>query len=144
MKTPILLLVEDNPDDVTLVREALRENAVTARLEVVGDGQAAVKFLKKLPPYEDAPTPDLVLLDLNLPLLDGRSVLTVIKTDEELLTTPVVVLTTSKAPEDVQGSYARHCNAYVVKPIDFEDFADIIHKLKDFWLEAAKLPAHLF
>jgi two-component system, chemotaxis family, response regulator Rcp1 len=137
---PVVLLVEDNPDDVRLVHEAFRENKVRCKVVEVADGRQALAYLKGEPPFAGRPRPDLILLDLNLPAVDGRQVLSVVKGDPGLMTIPVVVLTTSSSPEDVDGSYRRHCNAYVVKPIDFDDFADVIGKLRGFWLEAAELP----
>jgi CheY-like chemotaxis protein len=130
----LILIVEDNPEDVTLLREAFKERGVDAEIDVVGDGRQALNYLKL------NRRPDLVLLDLNLPLVDGRSVLGAIKADPALLTIPVVVMTTSRSPDDVIGSYQHHCNAYVVKPIEFHELLDVVSSLRGFWLETALLP----
>ena len=135
-----ILLVEDNPADVRLTREAFREGRIDNRLHVVGDGVAAMQFLRRESPYEDAPQPDLVLLDLNLPKKDGREVLADLKADETLRAIPVVVLTTSDDQADVLRSYRLHANCYLVKPIEYERFLDVIHSINNFWLSVVKLP----
>ena len=136
-----ILLVEDNPGDVRLTREALREGKVHNRLSVVGDGVEAMAFLRREGSYADAPTPELILLDLNLPRKDGREVLAEIKGDEKLKLIPVVVLTTSDAEQDVLRSYNLHANCYVTKPVVLERFLEIVRTLEDFWLEIVRLPS---
>jgi CheY-like chemotaxis protein len=121
-----VLLVEDDPGDVLMTREAFEDNKVANRLQVVADGVSALAFLRKEGEHADAPTPDLVLLDLNLPRMDGREVLEAMKSDEKLRSIPVVVLTTSEAEEDVVRSYSLHANAYVTKPVDFERFIEVV------------------
>ena len=135
-----ILLIEDNPGDVRLTQEAFRESKKNIKLDVVTDGIEAIKYLRKEPPHEDAPLPDLILLDLNLPKWDGREVLGVIKSDKTLKRTPVVVLTTSNAGVDILKSYDLHANCFINKPIDFDKFFEIIHKIEDFWLSTAILP----
>ncbi len=135
-----ILLIEDNPGDVRLTQEAFREGKIQIQLDVVMDGVEAIKFLRKQPPYESSSTPDLILLDLNLPKLDGREVLEEIKTDEDLKRIPVVVLTTSNAEQDILKSYNLHVNCYINKPVDFDKFFDIVQKIEDFWLSTAILP----
>ena len=137
-----ILLVEDNPGDVFLTQEALQENKVANNLYVARDGQEALDFLTRVEPYTDAPTPDIILLDLNLPRMDGRQLLQRIKFDERLKTIPVVVLTTSSAEEDIARSYQLHANCYVTKPVDLAKFAEIIESIKDFWFMIVKLPNH--
>ena len=136
-----VLLVEDDPGDVLMTREAFDENKVANRLAVVSDGESAMAYLRKEGPYADAPTPDLVLLDLNLPRMDGREVLAAMKGDPALQSIPVVVLTTSEAEEDVLRSYALHANAYVTKPVDFERFIDVVRQIDDFFVQVVRLPA---
>ena len=135
-----VLLVEDNPGDVLLVQEALRGSRLVARLSVVGDGEQALAFLRRLPPFRDAPRPDLVLLDLNLPRRSGLEVLEELKRDPHFRRIPVVVLTSSRAPHDIERSYDLGANAYVAKPRDFDAFADAIRSLEQFWLAGAVLP----
>ncbi len=137
-----VLLVEDDPGDVLMTREAFSENKVANRLAVVADGVDAMAFLRKEGEYADAPTPDLVLLDLNLPRMDGREVLAAMKSDDELRRIPVVVLTTSEAEEDVLRSYSLHANAYVTKPVDFERFIDVVRQIDDFFVSVVRLPGH--
>lgn len=136
-----VLLVEDDPGDVLMTREAFEENKVANRLAVVSDGESAMTYLRKEGPYADAPTPDLVLLDLNLPRMDGREVLAAMKGDDNLRSIPVVVLTTSEAEEDVLRSYALHANAYVTKPVDFQRFIDVVRQIDDFFVQVVRLPA---
>ena len=140
-RTIDVLLVEDDPGDVLMTREAFTENKVANRLAVVSDGVSALEFLRKEGEYADAPTPDLVLLDLNLPRMDGREVLAAMKSDDELRRIPVVVLTTSEAEEDVLRSYSLHANAYVTKPVDFERFIDVVRQIDDFFVSVVRLPA---
>ncbi len=135
-----ILLIEDNPGDVRLTQEAFKEGSINIKLDVVMDGVEAIKFLKKEPPYLDVTTPDLILLDLNLPKKDGREVLQEIKTDQNFKRIPVVVLTTSNAQQDILKSYNLHVNCYVNKPVDFDKFFDIIQKIEEFWLSTAILP----
>jgi CheY-like chemotaxis protein len=135
-----VLLVEDDPGDVLMTREAFEEHKVRNRLTVVSDGMDALAYLRGEEPYTDAVRPDLVLLDLNLPKRDGREVLAEIKNDESLRQIPVVVLTTSQAEEDVLRSYQLHANAYVTKPVDFEQFIDVVRRIDDFFVSVVKLP----
>lgn len=135
-----VLLVEDNPGDVRLTQEAFKEAKVSIKLDVTMDGAEAIKFLRKEGEYADAVTPDLILLDLNLPKKDGREVLKEIKTDDLLKRIPVVILTTSNAEQDIMKSYNLHVNCYINKPVDFEKFFDIIQKIEEFWLTTAILP----
>ena len=135
-----ILLVEDNPGDVRLTREALKEGKVYNNLHWAKDGVEALEFLKRQGRHADAPRPDIILLDLNLPKKDGREVLAVIKTDDELKHIPVVVLTTSKAEEDVLKSYALHANCYVTKPVDLEKFIVVVKSIDVFWLTVVTLP----
>jgi two-component system, chemotaxis family, response regulator Rcp1 len=135
-----LLLVEDNEPDVRLTVEALREAKVKNRLWVVEDGVEALDFLRRQGRHADAPRPDLILLDLNLPRKDGRQVLQEIKTDESLRRIPVVVLTTSKNEEDVLRAYDLHANCYITKPVDFNRFMDVVKSIENFWLTVVRLP----
>lgn len=135
-----LLLVEDNPGDVRLTMEALKENKMRNKLHVVEDGVEALAFLRQEGKYADAPCPDLILLDLNLPKKDGREVLTEIKTDENLKRIPVVVLTTSQAEEDILKVYNLNANCYITKPVDLEQFIKVVKSIEDFWLTIVKLP----
>lgn len=135
-----ILLVEDNPGDVVLTREALDDAKVRNELNVVGDGVEALEYLRRQGPHTGAPRPDLILLDLNLPRKDGREVLAEIKQDPDLKRIPVVVLTTSKAEEDILRSYDLHANCYVTKPVDLNQFLSIVKTIEDFWLTVVKLP----
>jgi CheY-like chemotaxis protein len=135
-----LLLVEDNPGDVRLTKEALKESKVRNNLFVVEDGVEAMSFLRKEGKYADAPRPDLIILDLNLPRKSGREVLEELKNDEEFKTIPVVVLTISKAEEDIVRAYANHANCYITKPLDFSKFIEITRAIQEFWLTIVKLP----
>jgi CheY-like chemotaxis protein len=135
-----VLLVEDDPGDVLMTREAFEDNKVRNTLHVVSDGVEAVAFLRREGKYADAPRPDLILLDLNLPRKDGREVLEEIKADEDLRRIPVVVLTTSEAEEDVLRSYHLHANAYVTKPVDFEQFINVVRHIDEFFVSVVKLP----
>ena len=135
-----ILLVEDNPGDVRLTKEALKEGKIKNNLNVVNDGVEALKYLRKQPPYQDSGTPDLVLLDLNLPRLDGRQVLESIKSDATLRSLPVVVLTTSEAEEDVLRSYDLHVNCFIKKPVDLGQFVDVIRAIDHFWFSVVTLP----
>lgn len=135
-----ILLVEDNPGDVRLIQEALKENKVRNRLHVAQDGVEALAFLRHEGEYADAPRPDLILLDLNLPRKDGRAVLLDIKKDPALRRIPVVVLTTSDDEHDVLTTYNLHANAFVTKPLDLDRFLDIVRQIEGFWLTVVKLP----
>lgn len=137
-----VLLVEDDPGDVLITREAFAENKVRNNLSVVNDGVKALQFLRREAEYADAPRPDLILLDLNLPRMDGHEVLAHIKSDADLQRIPVVVLTTSDAEEDVLRSYDLHANAYVTKPVDFERFLGVVRQIDDFFVSVVKLPTH--
>jgi len=137
-----VLLVEDDPGDVLMTREAFEDYKVANALHVVGDGVEALRFLRREGEYTDAPTPDLVLLDLNLPRMDGREVLAQLKADPELRRIPVVVLTTSEAEEDVLRSYSLHANAYVTKPVDFDRFVQVVQQIDDFFVSVVRLPRH--
>ena len=135
-----MLLVEDNPGDVRLTKETLKDAKLMVDLHVVGDGVEAMAFLRQEGKYASAPYPDLVLLDLNLPKKDGREVLAEIKQDPNLRRIPVVVLTISNAEEDILKSYNLHANAYVNKPLNLEQFAKITKAIEDFWFTVVKLP----
>lgn len=135
-----VLLVEDDPGDVVMTREALAESKVLNSLHVVSDGEQALKFLRRQSPYGDAPRPGLVLLDLNLPRVDGHHVLAEVKNDPELRRIPVVVLTTSQAEEDILQSYDLHANAFVSKPVDFDRFLDVIRQVDAFYIAVVSLP----
>jgi CheY-like chemotaxis protein len=135
-----VLLVEDDPGDVLITREAFAENKVRNHLSVVNDGVKALQFLRREENFTDAPRPDLILLDLNLPRMDGHEVLAHIKSDSDLQRIPVVVLTTSDAEEDVLRSYELHANAYVTKPVDFERFLSVVRQIDDFFVTVVKLP----
>jgi CheY-like chemotaxis protein len=135
-----VLLVEDDEGDVVITREALAEGKVINRLHVVGDGVEALDYLRRQGPHGEASKPDLVLLDLNLPRMDGRQVLKEIKSDPELRRIPVVVLTTSAADKDILASYDLHANAYVTKPVDFDRFVDVIRRIDDFFISVVQLP----
>jgi CheY-like chemotaxis protein len=135
-----VLLVEDDPGDTLMIREAFEDNKVQNNLASVTDGVEAMQYLRQEGPYADAPRPDLILLDLNLPRKDGREVLAEIKGDESLALIPVVVLTTSAAEEDVLRSYRLHANAYVTKPVDFKRFFEVVRQIDDFFVTVVKLP----
>jgi chemotaxis family two-component system response regulator Rcp1 len=135
-----ILLVEDNPGDVRLAIEALKEAKVHNRLSTVADGEAALHFLQRKPPYNDAPRPDLILLDLNLPRKSGREVLAEIKADPDLKRIPVVILTTSQAEEDIVKAYNHSANCYITKPVDLDQFIKVVRSIEEFWLTIVKLP----
>ena len=135
-----ILLVEDNPGDVRLTKEALRGARVTNELHVVGDGEEAIAFLNRQGVHEDAPRPDIVLLDLNLPRLDGSEVLAQIKSDPDLAKIPIIVLTSSSAEADIQRAYALHANCFISKPVDFTEFIHAVRGLEGFWLKIVRLP----
>jgi len=135
-----ILLVEDNPGDVRLTQEALKEGKVYNNLHWAKDGVEALEFLRRQGKHAKAPRPDIILLDLNLPKKDGREVLAVVKNDADLKHIPVVVLTTSEAEEDVLKSYSLHANCYVTKPVDLEKFIHVVQSIDRFWLTVVTLP----
>jgi CheY-like chemotaxis protein len=135
-----ILLVEDNPGDARLAQEALKESKVYSRLRHVKDGVEAMKYLRGQAGYAGVPPPDLILLDLNLPRMDGREVLAEIKKDPVLRMVPVVVMTTSEAEKDLIKTYDLHANAYIVKPIDLDQFIEVVHAIENFWFTVVKLP----
>jgi CheY-like chemotaxis protein len=136
-----VLLVEDNPGDVRLTREALRDAKVRNNLHVAADGEEALTFLRREGSHGGAPRPDLILLDLNLPKRDGREVLHEIKADDRLKHIPVVILTTSQAERDILETYRLRANAYVTKPVDLERFLTVVQSIEQFWLQIVKLPS---
>lgn len=136
-----ILLVEDNPGDVRLTREALKEGRLLNHMNVVNDGMEAMDFLRREGKYVDAVAPDLILLDLNLPKKDGREVLAEIKADPKLRRIPVVILTTSSAEEDILKTYDLHANCYVTKPVDLGQFIRVVQSIEDFWFTVVKLPS---
>ena len=136
-----ILLIEDSPGDVRLTMEALKEAKVLNRLSVVTDGVEALHFLRRTGPHAQAPSPDLILLDLNLPRKDGREVLEEIKRDPDLRRIPVVILTTSQLEADVTRAYDLHANCYITKPVDFKQFISVVRSIEDFWLTVVKLPS---
>ena len=136
-----ILLVEDSPGDVRLTRETLKDAKVLNNLNVVEDGEQAMAFLHHDTPYTDAPRPDLILLDLNLPRKDGREVLAEIKSDSQFRRIPVVVLTTSAAEQDILKSYDLHANCYITKPVDLDQWITVVKSIEDFWLTIVRLPS---
>ena len=135
-----VLLVEDSPADARLTKEAFRDGKINNRLTVVTDGVEAMNYLRRQAPYEHATRPDLILLDLNLPRMDGREVLREIKNDPALHTIPVVILTTSEAESDIAAAYEYRANCYIQKPVDLPRFLEIVSVIEDFWLTVVKLP----
>jgi chemotaxis family two-component system response regulator Rcp1 len=135
-----ILLVEDNPGDVDLAREALENGKIDNLLHVAINGEEAMAFLRRKGKYINAPRPDLVLLDLNLPRMDGREVLAEIKSDEDLKRIPVVILTSSRDEEDILKSYNLHANCYITKPMDLNQFIKVVKSIEDFWFTIVKLP----
>jgi two-component system, chemotaxis family, response regulator Rcp1 len=135
-----ILLVEDNPGDVRLAEEVLKEGKVRNRMSVARDGEEAMRFLRREGMYADAPRPDLILMDLNMPRKDGREVLREIKSDPDLRRIPVVILTISRDEQDILDTYDHHANCYIVKPVDLVQFEKVVRSVEDFWLEAVKLP----
>ena len=141
MQQPVqILLVEDNEGDVILAKEALKDGKLLNDISVAKDGQEAMDYLHKRGKFANVQTPDLVLLDINLPRLDGMEVLYLIKHDERLRTIPVVMLTTSSNENDVRSSYYNYANCYITKPVDLDKFLLIVHKIENFWLSVVKLP----
>lgn len=135
-----ILLVEDNPGDVRLTRETLKETKFLNNLSVAEDGEKALAFLRRQGAYAAAPRPELILLDLNLPKIGGREVLAAIKSDPALSTIPVVILTTSKAEEDIVKSYELHANCFISKPVELEGFVKVVKSIEDFWFSVVRLP----
>jgi CheY-like chemotaxis protein len=135
-----ILLVEDNPGDVRLTKEAFKEGRIRSRLAVARDGVEALDYLRRMGPYAGASRPDIILLDLNLPKKDGRAVLAEIKVDEGLCRIPVVVLSTSQSEDDITSSYDLHANCYISKPVDLDRFVQVVHSIEEFWLGVAQLP----
>jgi CheY-like chemotaxis protein len=135
-----ILLVEDNPGDARLAKEALAESKIKNNLHFVGDGEEASDFLFRKGKFENAPRPDLILLDLNLPKKDGRELLAEIKNDPHLKRIPVVILTTSKAEEDIIKTYNLHANCYITKPLDLDQFMKVVKSIEEFWLTIVRLP----
>lgn len=140
MRTIRILLVEDNPGDVRLTQEALKSGKILYDLQVVKDGRQALDFLYRNAPYPDAFTPDLILLDLNIPVVSGREVLAEVKSDPHLKQIPVIILTTSSDERDVTDTYAHDANCYITKPFDFDQFINVIKLIDNFWLSIVKLP----
>jgi CheY-like chemotaxis protein len=135
-----ILLVEDSPADVELTRQALAEGKVANQVHAVSDGEQAMAFVRREEPYEDAPRPDLMLLDLNMPKKDGREVIAELKEDSKLRTIPIVVLTTSAADRDILHAYAHHVNSYIRKPVRLEEFMRVVCSIDDYWLGIVTLP----
>lgn len=135
-----ILLVEDNPGDARLCHEALKESKILNNLNIAKDGQEALDYIFKTNGFENAKTPDLIILDLNLPKVNGKDVLKKIKQNERTKTIPVVILTSSKAEEDIVKTYKLYANSYITKPLDFEQFVDIVKEINQFWLGIVKLP----
>ena len=140
LKPVDILLVEDSPTDVLLAREALESSRIVNNLHIVSNGVDAIRFLRREEKYTAAPRPGLILLDLNLPKKDGREVLAEIKSDEALKRIPVVVLTTSKSEADILKAYGLHANCCIVKPVDFEKFAEVVKNIESFWFAVVTLP----
>ncbi|MCX7670543.1 MAG: response regulator [Anaerolineae bacterium] len=135
-----ILLVEDNPGDVRLTQEALRNGKLFNRLFVVSDGEEALAFLRRQGKYADAPRPDLILLDLNMPRMDGRECLAILKADPDLRRIPVVILTSSDTEQDILRSYDLHANCYISKPVDLEQFMKVVRQIREFWITIVHLP----
>ena len=135
-----LLLIEDNSGDILLTKEAFEEIGFSENLSVVTDGEAAIDFLYKQGRYQDAPSPDLIILDLNIPRVDGRELLAKIKGDPMLKKVPIIVLSTSKSDRDIKTCYELQANCYLIKPVDFEEFLQIVTYIRDFWLNMVKIP----
>ena len=135
-----ILLVDDNEGDILLTREALDDARIINKISIAYDGVEAISFLKKHPPYRGTETPDLILLDINLPKMDGTEVLSIIKNDPELKRIPVIMLTTSSAEKDILASHDNHANCYITKPVDLDRFMDVVRTIEDFWISIVKLP----
>jgi CheY-like chemotaxis protein len=136
-----ILLVEDNPGDVDLTREGLRRGKIASNLSVLDNGSEVMPFLSRTGPYADAPAPDLILLDLNLPGKDGREVLVELKEHPEFRRIPVVIMTSSEAEQDIVRSYLSHANCYITKPVDLAQFLHVVASIEDFWLTLVRLPS---
>ena len=134
------MLVDDNEGDILLTKEALEEARIVNRISVAYDGVQALSFLKKEPPFLHEESPDLILLDINLPRMDGTELLSIIKRDPELRRIPVIMLTTSSSERDILISYDNHANCYITKPVDLERFMDVVRTIEDFWISIVKLP----
>ena len=139
----VILMVEDNPTDVLIAREGLFSAKMLNTLYVADDGMDAMEFLHQRGKYSDAPRPDLILLDLNMPRMNGQEVLVAIKVDQNLKNIPVVILTTSKSEEDVNQAYRHHANCYISKPVDFEEFTKVVQTIQAFWFSVVTLPTGL-
>jgi len=137
-----ILLVEDNEGDIVLTVEALKEAKITNKVVVVRDGEEALSYLHREGRFENIDLPDIIFLDINLPRIDGKEVLSRIKNDDKLKFIPVVILTTSDSDKDIMDSYANHANCYITKPVDFHKFIQVINMIKDFWITLVKLPTH--
>lgn len=137
-----ILLVEDNPGDIRLTQEAFKDGRIQNELNVVMDGEEAINYLKKQDKFLSAKTPDIILLDLNLPKKDGREVLAEIKADPKLMLIPVIILTTSSAQSDIIHTYSNHANCYIMKPVDFNQFINVVRTIENFWLTIVKLPVN--
>jgi len=138
-----ILLVEDNPGDVRLTQEALRESNMQHHMDVVSDGEMAVKYLLNEGPFEEAPKPDIIFLDLNLPRKDGREALSIIKKNPRTRMIPVIILTTSEAEPDILQSYRLHANCYITKPVDINHFIQVFKRIEQFWFKTVALPTHV-
>jgi CheY-like chemotaxis protein len=135
-----ILLIEDNEGDIRLTIEAFSEAKIRNHIRVVRDGEEALSYLRKQAPFEDARTPDIILLDINLPKVDGKEVLLTMKQDPLLKLIPVIMLTTSSADSDIRESYENHANCYVIKPVDLNKFMDVIRSIEDYWISIVRLP----
>jgi chemotaxis family two-component system response regulator Rcp1 len=135
-----ILLVEDNEGDILLAKEALKQGRIPSSVNVARDGEEALNYLHKRADFAEVSVPDLILLDINLPKIDGKEVLSEIKTDRSLRYIPVVMLTTSSAESDVMDAYYHHANCYIVKPVDLDKFLEVVHRIENFWLSIVKLP----
>lgn len=140
IKLANILLIEDNEGDIVLAKEAFEECKIKTEISVVRDGQEAIDYLFKKKPFEDTTSPDLILLDINIPIYSGHEVLKRIKSDTELRSIPVIILTTSSNQKDIDFAYKNHCNSYIVKPINMQEFLNAIIKIEEFWLRLTTLP----
>lgn len=136
-----ILLVEDNPGDVRLIKEVFKDAKIFNAMQIAYDGETAMKILRKQAEYSDCATPDMILLDLNLPKKDGREVLREVKNDDDLKCIPVVILTTSNAEEDLIETYKMNANCYITKPVDLDQFINVVKSIENFWLSIVKLPS---
>lgn len=135
-----ILLIEDNEGDILLTEEAFKEGKFSNKLTIVRDGEEAIRYLQKDEPYTNAPTPDMILLDINLPKINGKEVLRFIKNNNQLKSIPVIILTTSAAERDIDESYNRHANCYIIKPVRFDSFLSVVQSIENFWLSIVTLP----